>query len=191
MPYLAVPISSLSFPDWFQSSVGAPTHNWAKLLYFGLSPATRSTYNTAIKSYVAFVATTFPGGAPWPAQLDMICQWTAHRLCGIPGERRVAASTMELYIAALRSYHVDHMFDTTVFSSDTLRRIIKGALHLYGKTSEPRLPISRDILAKLCARQPTSKGEANMRACWLLAFAGFWLSLAFCEWEKLLMTTKI
>jgi hypothetical protein len=103
----------------------------------------------------------------------MICQWTAHRLCGIPGERRVAASTMELYIAALRSYHVDHMFDTTVFSSDTLRRIIKGALHLYGKTSEPRLPITRDILAKLCARQPTSKGEANMRACWLLAFAGF------------------
>lgn len=80
---------------------------------------------------------------------------------------------MELYIAALKSYYMDYMFNTTVFSSNTLQRIIKGALHLYSKTSEPRLLITRDILAKLYARHPTSKGKANIRAYWLLAFASF------------------
>jgi integrase len=80
---------------------------------------------------------------------------------------------MDLYVSALRSYHVDHMFDTAVFSSDTLRRIIKGALNLYGKTGELRLPITRHILAKICTKRPISKSEANLRACWLLAFTGF------------------
>lgn len=80
---------------------------------------------------------------------------------------------MDLYVSALRSYHVDHMFDTAVFSSDTLRRIIKGALNLYGKTSELRLPITRQILAKICTNRPISKSEANLRAYWLLAFTGF------------------
>ena len=80
---------------------------------------------------------------------------------------------MRHYLAAMRSHHVARRWDVTPFESLTLLRIVNGAARLYAKPKTARLTITMDILRRITAAPAKSKLELNLRACYLVAFAGF------------------
>jgi hypothetical protein len=170
---LAVPLQHLSFPDDFQRLIGAKTHRLAKFLWFGLQGDTRKQYASAVRSYTGFMQIEHPREKPWPVQEQFLCEFAAWRLEGSPGNRKLVGTSMEQYISGIRSYHVDRGWDTSAFSSETLRRIIKGAHNIFGYEKRVRCPITRDILEMITASQATTPLDANLRACYLLAFAAF------------------
>jgi len=87
--------------------------------------------------------------------------------------KRLKGATLEGYISGLRSYHVDRMWPVDMFTSETLRRIIKGSYELYGRQKQLRLPITKVILDKIIEDPLVTKEDANLRACYLLTFAAF------------------
>ena len=87
--------------------------------------------------------------------------------------KRLKGATLEGYISGLRSYHVDRMWPVDMFTSEILKRIIKGSYELYGRQKQLRLPITKDILDKITEDPLVTKEDANLRACYLLTFAAF------------------
>ena len=65
------------------------------------------------------------------------------------------------------------MWPVDVFTSNTLKRIIQGSYELYGCQKQLCNPITKDILDKITENAPVTKEDANLQACYLLAFAAF------------------
>jgi hypothetical protein len=82
----------------------------------------------------------------------------------------VKEDTMENYVSAIRSYHIDRGLTTKVFDSKRQKRIIRGASAFKNQTRKPRLPITRLILVSICEDILTNLIDLNLRAAWLLAF---------------------
>ena len=86
---------------------------------------------------------------------------------------RVAPKTIRLYLAAIRSTHVNCVLLVVVFENTLLRRILDGATSLNPSPKEAilKLPILRDILAKIATNSNSIPG-VNTNAAFCLAFAG-------------------
>jgi hypothetical protein len=65
------------------------------------------------------------------------------------------------------------MWPTEVFTSETLKRIVRGSYEVYGRSKKPRLPITREILTAITAATPATIEDLNLRTCFLLSFAAF------------------
>jgi hypothetical protein len=65
------------------------------------------------------------------------------------------------------------MWPTEVFTSETLKRIVRGSYEVYGRSKKHRLPITRDILQTITAATPQNIEDLNLRTCFLLSFAAF------------------
>jgi hypothetical protein len=109
VPPLAVPIPNNPFPTWFQGLIAAPSHTWAKFVYYGLAKGTRDLYKTAQEQYKLYVAEYFPGTPPWPATETLIYAFAAYRLEGLGPESRLKGASLEKYITGLRLYHIDRI----------------------------------------------------------------------------------
>jgi hypothetical protein len=173
VPPLAVPIPNNPFPTWFQGLIAAPSHTWAKFVYYGLAKGTRDSYKTSQEQYKLYVAEYFPGTPPWPATETLICSFAAYRLEGLGPDSRLKGASLEKYITGLRSYHIDRMWPTDIFTSETLKRIVRGSYELYGRSKKLRLPITRDILAAITTATPQTIEDLNLQTCFLLSFAAF------------------
>ena len=158
---------------WFQGLIAAPSHAWAKFIYYGLAKGTRDSYRSAQEQYKLYVQEYFPGTPPWPATETLICAFAAHRLEGLGPYSRLKGASLEKYITGLRSYHIDRMWPIEAFTSETLKRIVRGSYEVYGRSKKPRLPITRDILTAITAATPVTIEDLNLRTCFLLSFAAF------------------
>ncbi|KAH6705248.1 hypothetical protein BKA61DRAFT_146216 [Leptodontidium sp. MPI-SDFR-AT-0119] len=170
---MAVSIQSNPFPSWFQGLVAAPTQAWAMFVWYGLKKGTRDGYKSAQQQYEDYVHDYFPGTNPWPATETLICAFAAHRLEGLGPYARLKGTSLEGYISGLRSYHVDHMLPVGVFTSETLKHIVKGSYEIYGRAKRPRFPITREILGRITEDEPQSIDDLNLDAAYLLSFAAF------------------
>jgi hypothetical protein len=65
------------------------------------------------------------------------------------------------------------MWPTEVFTSETLKRIVRGSYEVYRRSKKPRFPIIRDILTTITAATPQSIEDLNLGTCFLLSFAAF------------------
>ena len=156
----------------------ATSYQHVKLLWNGLKPDTRKNYAVAIRSYTAHCR--LQGYTAWPATTASLSSWLAARAFGSsqPLMGQVTANTLQSYLSALRSVHVDLGYPTDTFSSEHLDRIIQGARNIFPKREKrKRLPITRDILTDILS-PAASRGEdpidtANLNAAFALAFAGF------------------
>ncbi len=159
-------------PHDFASVVGAPSESFAMLLWHGIAPATRRSYTPAITSWEAFCA--LQGINPYPAQRTALGEWIAQRTFGTtaPHMGRLKPSTLRGYVAGIRSHHVDLGEPVTVFEDPLIRRLLDGAASLNPSLTRTRLPITRDILAKIITNKPTTS-DINLDAAFTLAFAGF------------------
>ena len=111
----------------------------------GLAVSSRRTYASGMKKFWSFCA-LFPGlfpssGVPVSEfQLMMFASWLA---------RSLASATIGVYLAAVRSFHVDWGFGDPTENTPRLRRVLQGIQHSHRRSKPPRLPITREILAAI------------------------------------------
>jgi hypothetical protein len=169
-------------PEHFRTLVtarfGANTRV-TRLLWAGLKATTRKSYKPAVNSYTTWCHAN--NTSPWPAALATLVHWATGRLYGdplIPQQAQIAGSTLNTYLAALRSVHVDLAYDDSVFDSPHIRRLVQGGINLFPPQPRPeRTPISRALLLRLVSPE-ASQGEKHtdalaINAAFTLAFAAF------------------
>ncbi len=122
---------------------------------------------------------------PWPVQHECLAAWVTARLTtdqtGTP-YRRLSPKNFK-GISALRSFHVDQGWPVEIFQSESIKRLIQGASRLMSRPQRQRLPITKDELCAITETIPNSALDYNLRACWLLAWAGF-LRMGEVCWEE-------
>ena len=172
MPSLADPIQLGVMLSSFKANTASPSDNYAALLWAGLTPGTRKSYEPAVRSFEHFCK--FRNQEPWPANESMLGQWVTTRAYGSTDHlmSQLKPSTITSYLSALRSYHIDRRIDTLVFDSPHLLRLVQGAWSLFPSRKHERLPITRDILTRITP-PPTSRDDYHIDAAFKLAFAGF------------------
>ena len=107
------------------------------LMWAGLPLDTRKVYPTAVKSYTYY--TNFLGITTWPATAAILEDWAANCLMGssLSMEGQVKPDTMELYLSALRSWHVVREYSLAPFESPRIKVIVQGARSLFPATRLP------------------------------------------------------
>lgn len=174
MPPLAEPLRLNAPTPSFLRVSGNISHPCASLLWSGLTPETRNGYNTAVRSYELFCI--FNGiQAPWPAKDYILGEWITGRLFGSTTEKQgqIKPKTAEVYLSALRSYHIDQRMSTEVFNSLWLQRVLKGGQRLFPSVKRQRLPVTRGVLEKITAVVPQGKDDTNYDTAFKTAWAGF------------------
>lgn len=179
MPTVEPPLA-IDPPREFRRLVGHlyPGDQYLKLLWCGLKPDTRRSYSAAVRSYESFCR--LQQLTPWPASRLSLGTWVVQRAFGgnLEGQGQVAGDTIQKYLAALRSVHVDRGEPVEVFDDHHVRRLVQGARNLFpARAREQRLPITKDVLYRIL--QPAAcqsehpVDTANLNAAFSMAFAGF------------------
>jgi hypothetical protein len=138
-------------------------------MWHGLALSTRSTYKSAVSQWERYAANY--SIAAWPVTTALLEQWIVDRT--VVSSDRVQATTMESYLQALRSHHIDMRLSTTVFDTAVIKRLLRGAKSLYPSLRRERRPILPPMLAQLLQQGNLSKDDYNNNAALTLAFAAF------------------
>ena len=156
----------------FPASVNTPSHQYALLLWAGLSAATRKSYDAPVQSYQTFCA--MRSLQPWPATKSTLCLWVTTRAFSSSEKHQsqLKPDTLQIYLSAIRSYHIDRCIPIEVFKSAFLARLVQGARNFFSGPRHARLPITPDLLTAITP-SPISRDDINMTAAFKLAFAGF------------------
>jgi len=159
-------------PPTFPQDTNSPSHQYALLLWAGLSAGTRRSYQAATQSYEHYCG--LHKLTAWPASEESLGRWIATRAFGSADryQGQIKPDTIQSYVSALRSYHVDLGLPTAVFKSPTLDRLIQGARSLFQGSRRERLPITRELLTTVTPSS-SSIDDVNVNAAFKLAFAGF------------------
>jgi hypothetical protein len=124
--------------------------------------------------------------SPWPANENVLAEWLSLRARGSTTERALKPDTLQSYLSALRSVHVDRRLPTDVFQSEWLYRIITGIRRLTPYEFKTRAaPITLDILEKITSAEPPTVDELNLDTACKVAFAGFLRSGEFLHDDRL------
>lgn len=137
------------------------------LLHFALSNSSRKSYH---HSWQLFFQLCDPTPPQLPLSISNVCNFIA-----VLFERSYSPSTILSHVSALSYVHkLLNVFDPT--SSFLVRKMIKGCENLH-TNKESRLPITKDILAKLLNSLDICIADYNVRillgAVFLLAFSAF------------------
>lgn len=92
------------------------------------------------------------------------------------GARGLQTKTIKAYLSSLRSLHVDCDLPFTACEAPIVQRLIRGIKRYNGERAHnPKMPITLDILRKLCTALSESPAaiDRTMKAAMTLAFAGF------------------
>lgn len=169
----------------------APPANWrdmvggsrleAELLWYGLAPATRRSYEKHALDYSYFAqlhnlpTPYFP--VPGPSVSAWIA-WEANQIIANGG--MLFEQTLQRKVGGLRSWHVDLGFEVDLLTP-RVKRVIAGAVRKWGTNSrEQPLPITMVILSRISdvvRRRPDYYGghlcALALRTAFVLAFACF------------------
>ena len=110
-----------------------------------LAVSSRRTYASGLKKFWSFCA-LFPDlfpSFPIPAseyQLMMFVSWLA---------RSLSPASVAVYLAAVRSYHIDWGFSDPTENKSRLRRVLQGIRRSHLGSRIPRRPNSREILGSI------------------------------------------
>jgi hypothetical protein len=153
----------------------------ARWIWFGLAIKTRSSYDSAVRSYREHCMIW---GLPvFPATIESLRSWVSTL-----GTRGLKAKSIKAYLTGVRSYHVDmgHPDETLrIFHSNALQRMINGIKRVHGESgSRERLPIVRPILMQLLETLDSSTLlGATLHSAFTLAFAAL-LRLGEITWTE-------
>lgn len=174
MSSLAGPLEFNAPPSEFLDALEHLSFSAKTLLWYGLNPKTRKGYNTAVASYALFCA-THSISLPWSASELALIEWITGRIFGssMPRQGQIKLDTMQGYLSALRSYHVDYHFSIHSFASPRIDRILNGGRYLFPHLKKERLPITKDILRKITLVSSVSILDVNIDTAFKVAWAGF------------------
>lgn len=136
-----------------------------RLLSLGLAISTRTTYSSPQRAYLRFAS--MYGVQPLPATEDTLCLWVAELA------RHVSRASIDVYLYAVRSLHVDMGLPLPP-RTDRLVRIVDGVerdqAHI---VKRKRFPITTSVLQQMrAAVAPRTAAELCMMAAWSIATAG-------------------
>lgn len=162
MSALADTLEFTPSPQEFLDSITNLSYSAKILLWYGLSPKTQQGYDSAISSYILFCA--IRGIKAWPASESVLVEWISARVFGsaMAKQNRITANTIQSYLSALKSYHIDHHIPTQAFSSPRINRMLRGARFLYPHNKKERLPITKEILTNITSITPISIEEISI-----------------------------
>jgi hypothetical protein len=144
------------------------------LLWNGLSTDTRRAYISAHRSFEYWCKLNGVQEA-YPAQELHLGEWLAARTTsGVLG-KAVKANTLDSYLSAIRSVHVDRCLPVDVFQSPWLRRIIDGRRRMEPPDERKQATvISPQVLAQITTTPAaaTSIGDLTFDTAAKVAFAG-------------------
>jgi hypothetical protein len=122
-------MSSWDFPpppqEWLAELDQSLSHEVKLNIWNGLTQGTRASYSTARKSFEYFCANRGQNQA-FPVHRLHIIELVSLRAKGSIEhlQSRLSAETIENYVSALRSIHVDRALDLSVFEGPTFRRVL-------------------------------------------------------------------
>ena len=93
-------------------------------------------------SFCALFPDLFPS-SPVPTsefQLMMFVSWL---------DQSLSPASVDVYLAAVRSYHIDWGYSDPTQNKPKLRRVLQGIHRFHGAARPPRRPITRDILCSI------------------------------------------
>jgi hypothetical protein len=165
-------MSDTPSPEFLEKSHSSLSYQAVLLLWRGLAAPTRKNYSSAVGSYEFFCAEK--GVLAWPANELILAQWIAARAFGNAtiGQGRLKPDTMNVYLSALRSVHIDRRLPVDVFDSLWLRRIMHGYRVTFPQSIRKRLPITKAILTSIISKV-SSLNDLNASVALLVAWAGF------------------
>lgn len=112
---------------------------------------------------------------------EYLGEWLAWRATPAANRSAIKTDTLDNYLSALRSVHVNRRLDTEVFASPWIKRILAGI-----RRTEPvhstkhAFPISHDVLEAITSRYPgdietsqIARDNLNFDTLAKVAFAGF------------------
>ena len=108
---------------------------------------------------------------------------------------QISGTTLDSYVSALRSVHVDLNLDTSLFNSPHIMRLLTGVKNLFPHDSKRnRQAISRSLLCELLSEKATlgenSIDTLNLNAAFSIAFSGFMRMGELTHNEKALQDSK-
>lgn len=157
-------------PEAWIHSINPPTRQWALLMWHSLSPRTRAAYASVVAQWERFC---YEYRLPaWPVTPDHLRVWIPLRYSSPCSS--VAGATMENYLSALRSHHIDLRLPLDVFDSPEVKRLVRGLKSLNPSTKrKERLPILQPTLGAMLRTERLSRDDYNINAAFTLAFAAF------------------
>ncbi|BEJ16100.1 hypothetical protein CspHIS471_0507050 [Cutaneotrichosporon sp. HIS471] len=148
----------------------------AELLWYGLAPSTRQSYEACTKSYVRYARRESLSQPYFPTPPSAVSAWLAdealrlHQM-GVP----LYKHTLTAKLSGLASFHTDLGYDATAITSGRVKRVIDSAKRKWGVVRKEQpwpitLPVLTRILA-IIAERPQDFGGPRVATCLRAAFA--------------------
>jgi len=136
-----------------------------------IAPTTRRAYSAGERRYVQFC--NLCHWSPLPASDAMLSNFAAHLA------NSVSPGTIQVYISAVRNWHLESGFPDPCADALLLRRVLRGIARTHGtEVKARRLPITLPLLEQLvraCETTPllNTPDRSMLRCAMLTAFYGF------------------
>ena len=133
------PTNSSGYPSVLASpSELVELHQQTRALMFqGIASSTRRTYSSAQRKFLEFChwnQSVHPNGSPLPATEWTLMLFASHL------SNTIKASSIKVYIAAIRSLHLENGFPNPLANCLRLERVIRGIKRCQGTSKPKRLP---------------------------------------------------
>ena len=140
-------------------------------LHHSLAPSTRTTYNSATRSFITFTLTynqLHPNGSPIPATEHTLMLYASYLA------RTLRPQSIKVYLSAVRNMHLEHGLPDPTADALNLRRLMRGIKRVHGCPADRRLPITPTLLRAFRHFLVLSHHDhLTLWAALLLAFFGF------------------
>ena len=107
-----------------------------------LADSTWKTYREVQSEYLAFCSSL--GAPPVPASEDLLIFYVANSML-----RQLARSTIQVYLSAVRNYHIMQRVADPLASRPKLNLFIRGVKRSAKRAQDTRLPITPFVVAKI------------------------------------------
>ena len=115
-------------------------------MFQGIASSTRRTYSSAQRKFLEFChwsQSVHPNGSPLPASEWTLMLFASHL------SNTIKASSIKVYLAAIRSLHLENGFPNPLANCLRLERVIRGIKRCQGTSKRERLPVTVAVLSRI------------------------------------------
>jgi hypothetical protein len=115
-------------------------------MFQGIASSTRRTYDSAQRKFLEFCRWSqclHSNGSPLPAS-----EWTL-MLFATHLSRTIKAASIKVYLAGIRSLHIENGFPNPLVDCLRLERVLRGIKRSQGVSKRERLPVTFTVLSRL------------------------------------------
>ena len=115
-------------------------------MFQGIASSTRRTYSSAQRKFLEFChwsQSVHPNGPPLPATEWTLMLFASHL------SNTIKASSIKVYLAAIRSLHLENGFPNPLANCLRLERVIRGIKRCQGTSKRERLPVTVAVLLRI------------------------------------------